>query len=333
MPVLSIVIPAFNVERFIIPSVVSALGQTYRDIEVIVVDDGSTDGTAEKISTIHDSRLKVIAQSNRGLSAARNAGICLAQGKYIGLLDGDDVWTSRKAAIHIALMERNPKIGISYSNLRYINERGQGTGEYLISKVRIPTIKDFFARNLIIPSSAIIRKDCFVKAGLFDETLRSIEDYDMWLRILWKTDYEAHLIPMPLAEYRVRSNSLSEEFGTFLHNAHVAMEKFQCSIPVFSEKDRNRALAEIYRTCSRKALYNWNFGLSKKYMIRAIRLCPSLCFRDARALGTLVLLFGYINLPDRVRKYIHLCLQVVVAACYKSFFKLRCSKMTRLSGE
>src|SRR5689334_849057 len=105
-PTLSVIIPAYNVESYIETAVVSALDQTFTDLEVIVVDDGSTDGTAKVLQAIanrrDDPRLLILTQQNRGLSSARNAGIGHARGEFIGLLDGDDAWRPEKADKHVA---------------------------------------------------------------------------------------------------------------------------------------------------------------------------------------------------------------------------------------
>ena len=116
MPALSVVIPAYNVARFITAAVELALAQTMGDLEVIVVDDGSTDETATLVRCISDPRVVLVNKPNGGLSSARNAGIRVARGRYLGFLDGDDIWFPEKAEKQIAALEAEPGITMTYSH-------------------------------------------------------------------------------------------------------------------------------------------------------------------------------------------------------------------------
>jgi glycosyltransferase involved in cell wall biosynthesis len=106
----SVVMPAYNVAPFIATSVESVLQQSFTDLELIVVDDGSVDGTADRLSGFRDPRLRVIRQANSGSAAARNSGILLASGQYMGFLDADDLWAPTKLETHIGFLERHPDI-------------------------------------------------------------------------------------------------------------------------------------------------------------------------------------------------------------------------------
>jgi len=287
--VLSVVIPAYNVEGFIRTAIQSALNQTIYELEVIVIDDGSTDYTLKRINSIQDPRLKVFTQKNLGLSAARNLGIRMSNGKYIGFLDGDDTWFPLKAELHISTQEKNRLIGITYDYLAYIDEQDHFTGQYLITRVNQPSISDLMVRNYIM-ASAIVRKACFSEAGLFDEELFACEDYEMWLRIYNKTNYKARLIPKVLTGYRVRSSSLTMNFELFLKNAKKAITKVETDIPGFTKKKKNRALAEIYRIAGRKALSSGQIDRSAQLMKNAVHYCPLIVCSDLRALGTLILI-------------------------------------------
>ena len=107
-PILSVVIPAYNVEEFIRPAIESVLSQPFQDLEVIVVEDGSTDATARRITESPGPRVRVISKRNGGLAAARNTGNRAAKGKYIALLDGDDIWFRDYATRHVNALDRNP---------------------------------------------------------------------------------------------------------------------------------------------------------------------------------------------------------------------------------
>lgn len=298
-PLLSVVIPAYNVEEFILPAVTSALSQSFRDLEVIVVDDGSTDKTPDLVMSLRDIRLKLVRQENLGLAGARNTGMRVSRGKYVGFLDGDDLWLPKKADIQIGIMEEDANIGITYSNSAYIDETGRFTGQLLISRLREPSLKDLLKRSHILPSSAIVRKECFSQAGMFDERLRACEDYEMWVRILHRTSFRARLVSDVLTGYRVRTNSLTMDFDSFTSNAHKAMTMFSEHIPEFTEKLRNRALGEVYRIASRKALSEGKMPVARRLMRKSIQYCPSIVVRDLRALGTFSLVGVGCLLPER----------------------------------
>jgi glycosyltransferase involved in cell wall biosynthesis len=320
-PVLSVIIPAYNVEDYIVRAIQSALNQTLRELEVIVIDDGSTDSTPVRIASIQDPRLTVITQENAGLSAARNAGILESRGKYIGLLDGDDIWFPEKAELHLSLMEQDSSLGITFSYLAYVDEKGKFTGQILITKAKEPTLRDMIVRNHITPSTAIIRKDCFLQAGLFDETLRALEDHEMWVRILHRTYYKARLIPKVLTGYLERSGSLTGNFDLFLHNAHIVMEKFKTTMPEVTKNLKNRALAGAYRIASRKALSAGQLDVSSKLMKDALRHCPTIIFRDLRAFGTFLLIILERSMPTRWRQLPYQLVRWMMKVFYRNYIK------------
>jgi len=299
-PVLSVVIPAYNVEHFVGPAIESVLSQDFQDLEVIVVDDGSSDNTPQRVAEFDDARVRMISQPNGGLAAARNTGIRAARGRYIALLDGDDVWLPGYARRHVQALEEDPAIGISFSFLAYIDEQGRPTGQVLTTRLRRPSLQQLIRRNSI-NSHAVVRAECFRQSGPFDERLRSCEDHEMWVRILGRTSYRATLIPRVLTGYRVRQASLSMCFDQQLEGAHLAVEIFEREYGI-SPQQRQRSLAEAYRIASRKALSNGQVHDAARLMRVALRLCPSLPLRDLRALSTSVLTLLSVILPLRLRQ-------------------------------
>jgi hypothetical protein len=299
---LSIVIPAYNVERFILSAVRSALSQTHQDLEVIVVDDGSTDATGSVAETIADRRVRIIRQENEGLSAARNAGILAAHGKYIGFLDGDDVWFRAKAEEHLRVMESDPGLGLTFSHSAYLDESGHLTGQLLISTIRRPGLKDMVVRNLVgNGSTPIVRRDCLNLAGPFDESLHALEDWEMWVRILGKTPFAVALIPQVLTGYRVRSTSMTMHVEKWVRDCEQAVAKFAPYLPENCEAHQAIILAENYRITARKALSAGQHELAKRLLARALHRYPLLFCRDLRAIGTLLLVFAQSMVPARYR--------------------------------
>lgn len=297
---LTIVIPAFNVERYVADAVSSALSQSLPDIEVIAVDDGSTDSSASRVKAIADPRLKLLRQENRGLSAARNAGIRAAKGLYIGFLDGDDVWYPEKARSHVAILDRDASVGIVSCYHEYLDERGRPTGQYLTTRKRSPSLRDLLVRNYLT-SSAVCRRECFERAGLFDESLRACEDWELWVRMMHVGNYQARVIPEVMSGYRVRPDSLTMDFEHQISSAQQVVSIFTRTVPSFTPRRQARALAEVYRLTSRKALSSGQLKLAWRLVVAALIQCPELFLVDPRAAGTLALIAVEGVLPDGLR--------------------------------
>lgn len=212
-PLVSVIVPAYNARAFIHRALESALGQTYPHLEVIVVDDGSTDGTAEVVRRTfgHDARLYVVTQANAGPSAARNHGARLARGIYLHFLDADDWWTSDKIERSLALFQ-SPEIAVVY---------GHGIAVDADTLREIPQdfpplpSGDVFCDWLVgvsaggnygVTPSFMIRHEAFEACGGFDESMWVAEDFDLWLRLAH--DYHFAALDSPLVYYLRRSGGL-----------------------------------------------------------------------------------------------------------------------------
>ncbi len=312
-PALSIVIPAYNVEVFIEAAVRSALRQSSVDAEVIVVDDGSTDATRSRVEAIRDPRVRLIVQSNWGLAGARNTGIRHASGRYIGFLDGDDVWLPSLSARLIAEIEDDPGLGGVYSGYRYINEAGRPAGGPLFTGPREPSLRQMLRRNCA-NSHIILRRDCLQQAGMFNEELRSCEDYELCVRILAKTSFRLRSVPVRLALYRVRSGSLTGDFAQFLRNAERAIELIAAHVPSASPRILRQCRAECYRIASRKALAGRQLAPARKHLSQAFALSPLLLF-DIRAVGTACLVIASSCVPSSLAHLPYDFVRRLVVAC------------------
>jgi glycosyltransferase involved in cell wall biosynthesis len=207
----SVIVPAYNAQAFIGGTIQSVINQTYPDWEMLIVDDGSTDETAEVVKTyLSDSRIKYIYQANQERSAARNHGIRRAAGKYIAFLDADDLWLPDKLRRQVDCLDNHPEVGLCFTGRKFINSKGIPIHT---RKITVPFDKDQFTEllkcNFIANSAVMAARTVFDQVGLFDESLPAFgsEDWDMWLRIT--RYYPFHFVDQPLLLYRVHEKNTS----------------------------------------------------------------------------------------------------------------------------
>ncbi len=207
---ISVVIPAYNAGRFIRRTIDSVLAQTYTDYEIIVIDDGSTDDTAEIVKS-YGSKVRYIYQKNAGDGPARNTGIYAAKGEWIAFLDHDDEWLPEKLRLQMELLKRNPQLRWCGANLY----RQSGARKAAVGDERFLTDalggKDYFenffeavssGKCRLITSTMVIHKQVFERAGVFDSCWLRCADLDMWWRIAYHFPNIGYL-PRPLTLYHV----------------------------------------------------------------------------------------------------------------------------------
>jgi len=221
----SIIIPAYNSENFVSKTIYSILHQSFRKFELIFIDDGSTDRTAEICRGFDDERIRYVHQANRGVSSARNTGIELAKGEFIGFIDSDDLWHPDKIAAHVAHLESDPTIGVSYSACRFIDVDGAPIKAGYRPKMRNIGPADVFCRNPISGgSSGFFRRRIFddiiePRSGdghrrYFDEDASApgfsfAEDHQCWMRMAIHSDLRFEGIDRELTYYRIHDGGQS----------------------------------------------------------------------------------------------------------------------------
>ncbi len=216
---LAVVIPTFNRRPLLERCLDSVHAQTRCPEEIIVVDDGSTDGTADWIQTLFPS-IKLIAQENRGVSAARNAGIQAASCEWIAFLDSDDVWLPNKIEAQISALKSNPEYKICHSEERWIFQGKQKRVPPAYRKQEGWIFENCLPLCAISPSTAVIHRSIFETVGLFDESLPACEDYDLWLRIACR--YPVLLVDQPLIEkHGGNPDQLSNQRGLDSYRIHA----------------------------------------------------------------------------------------------------------------
>ncbi len=258
MVTVTAIIPTYNRAGMVGEAVASVLAQTFADLELVVVDDGSTDDTAGALSRFDDPRLAVRRTPNRGVAAARNLGIRLARGRLVAFLDSDDVWLPEKLARQVAFMEHTGHAA-SQTQETWIR-RGRRVNP---RRVHLKRDGDFFqsalALCLVSPSSAMVRREFLDRLGGFDESLLACEDYDLWLRMLLRGPIG--LLDQELTVRRGgRPDQLSARF--------VGLDLF-----------RIRSLAKILGT---ETMSSWHRDCIKKELVRKTRIYAGGCVKRGR---------------------------------------------------
>lgn len=220
---ISVVIPTYNHVRFLSDAIQSALRQSYPAVEIIVIDDGSTDNTHTLVETFGD-QVRYIWQENRGLSGARNTGITAARGEYIALLDADDFWEPTYLATVHATLAADHRLGAVYTGLQFVNSKGEHLPQPCVATVPRDQLYDrLLDGEFFAPSAVLVRRACFEQVGLFDETLRASEDWDMWLRVAQVYPFAG--LAQPLLNYRVHGNNMSADPAYMLRYQTLVVHK------------------------------------------------------------------------------------------------------------
>jgi glycosyltransferase involved in cell wall biosynthesis len=247
MPKVSVVIPTYNRLPMLKEAVDSVLAQDFEDMELIVADDGSTDGTADSIKG-YGGRIKLFPYAeNRGVSAARNRGILHARGKYIAFLDSDDLWVKGKLKIQVAFMDDNPHYPLCYTDEIWIRKGKRVNPKLRHAKYSGWIFEKCLPLCIISPSSAMMRKSLFSRVGLFDEALPVCEDYDFWLRIAAR--FPIFFINRKLIIKRGgHPDQLSQRSWGNDRFRVIALEKL-LSEPYIGSEEREMILKEMRKKC------------------------------------------------------------------------------------
>lgn len=210
VPQVSVVLAAHNAERFVAQAIESALGQSAGDLELIIVDDGSTDGTKKSIERyMDDARVRLWSQENAGQCAAKNRGVSLASGEFVAFLDADDVWRFDKIEQQLRLFEDRPDVGVVYGFLEKIDERGQVLPWEPMPPWSGVVTSRLLKENFVPFSSALVRRQLLERHGSFNPALDMGIDYDLWLRLSLQCEFD--FVPTVVGSYRVWSGQMSRK--------------------------------------------------------------------------------------------------------------------------
>ncbi len=288
MPTISVVIPTYNSRQYLAAALDSVLAQEYPAelIDIVVVDDGSRDDSAsiaEAYAMRSPTRIQVIRQANAGQSAARNAGIAATRGELVAFLDSDDSWQPMKCMLQAALYRAQPEVGLIHCASRFVDPKGHELADYVrkSNTAQGDVLLEFFCDFFLITSAVMVPRHCLDEIGVFDESLRIGEDYDLFLRLVAR--WPAGCVEEPLLNRTIRADSLSRE--DYDHDARMdlmILERFVDEHPEFASRHRAAINARL-------ATYHYEFGyrlLDNGHLKRARRmLARSLRYRPTREAG------------------------------------------------
>jgi len=271
MPKVSVIIPTYNRVNYICEAIDSVLNQSFKDYEIIVIDDGSLDNT-KKVLAKYDGKIRYFYQKNEGISSARNKGIKEAKGEYIAFLDSDDFWMKEKLEIQADILDRSSDIALTYCYAKRIDTNNRE----LDIKPSIPAIKAAdFLRDARIPMTVMFRKNCLSDVGLFDERIKVGEDTDMWLRFSIKN--KINFLEKRLAVIRTHDSNISDNYEEmYLGKIKIIQKLLSNEIQNdFSRNELRDLLAKSYYNLSRVYYRETkDFESSAKFTIKAIIFNP-----------------------------------------------------------
>ena len=298
----SVIIPVYGTAPFVPAALDSVLAQTYPHYEIVVVNDGSPDSELlDRVIKPYLDRIIYLVQENRGSSAARNAGIKVARGEYVAILDSDDYWHPEYLASQLAVFDSDRKIDVVYPDAVRFGADGKNTRQFSkqhpvggeISFMRV------LSRECEIYGGATARRETVLRVGLYDESLRTGEDFDLWLRIL-KAGGRIEYNDRVLAYYRERPGSLTSNDTSLVKNMLVLLDrletKMDLSPPERRAVDRQRAnaTASLNLAEGKAALRAGDRGTARAKLRAA--------FEHRRSLKLLVVLFGLRFVPGVVER-------------------------------
>jgi glycosyltransferase involved in cell wall biosynthesis len=280
VPTISIIIPVYNGKATILETIASVQQQTFSDIEIIVINDGSTDSTLELLKSIQDERLKIFSYENGGLPVARNRGISHATGEFIAFLDADDMWTPDKLELQLAALQQHPEAGVAYSwtYFKYDEEEYSYADESSFFEGDV--YADLLVRNFLHNgSNPLIRRQAIESVGFFDPTLKSCEDWEFYLRLAVNWDFV--LVRKAQIIYRQSSSSMTSKVEVMEKSLIIVIERAFQSAPVNLQSLKKQSFSWVYKYAAQQYLkygrHNISdLNLATSKLVRAILIQPKI---------------------------------------------------------
>lgn len=272
-PLVSVIIPTYNRAEMLPNSVNSVINQTYKNLEIIVVDDGSTDNTKEVVKKFKDKRIKYFKKRNGGPSSAQNYGIKKTKGKYITMLADDDEYLLDKVKLQVEFMQKHRNLVFCYCNVFLKTDSDMRL--FLDKPAKNAFLDLLIGRNFISAPAVMIKTKILKSSGGFDTSLEVAEDYDLWLRITKKHKRFAY-IDMPLAIVTTHELNLSKDIKKMSYFVGIVklkhFKEFKGVIPNDKKRDFE---TELNYQKGKRFLYESDYALSRKYLKKTILLNPT----------------------------------------------------------
>lgn len=295
MATVSILIPAFNAATTLPRTLESVLDQTYQDFDVWVVDDGSTDDTAQGVAQFiearAESRIHLLQQPNSGAAIARNQGIAHSTGALVTFLDADDYWTPDKLEAQVAALAQHPAAAVAYSWTDYVNEQGKFLYPGGRDRYSGNVYTDLFRHNFIESgSNLMVRRSALEQVGGFEPTLTSAHDWELWLRLAER--YEFVLVPQAQICYRVGADSISSNVARQEQNSRRVVAAALTRSPAQLAPYRRASLANLYQYFAFRAMglaqTRWDYLQSLRYLVIAGFYGPQRLGQRSRLMAILI---------------------------------------------
>ena len=282
-PRVSVLIAAYNAAVFLERTLRMVLEQTFADLELVVVDDGSTDGTGEIVRRAMrtDARVRLLVQENRGLSATRNRGIAEARGELVAFLDHDDVWHPDKLALQVAVLDAHPEVGVVSCYSALIDEHMRCLGWRFGGDATGDVYAEMLEWDIVSGGSVVlVRRALFETAGPFDETLAIREDWDMWIRLARLTAFAT--IPRVLVGYTRCGSNVSREYERLADEGVQVLEKVRASDPSLTAARLRFCRARDLVAAASFCAVDGQLALAWSYLGRSLATTPLPILRAPR---------------------------------------------------
>jgi glycosyltransferase involved in cell wall biosynthesis len=262
-PIISILLPVYNAEQYLKEAIESLLGQTFRDFELLIINDGSTDNSESVIQSFTDPRIVYLKnKTNKGIVYTLNRGVKLANGKYIARMDADDISLPNRILKQFEWLERFHQTDVVGCHVSFIDEDGKATGEWQ-DDLESPTYRDIVRKMVwesCIAHSSVMMRSSTIKEYLYKENQRNTEDYDLWLRLL-ADGIKIQKVPEKLLLYRVHEASIT---GTILRKSNPFLKLSGCKIKFLSERIWEGEWGFFESKVALTAIYDAFMGFAKE---------------------------------------------------------------------
>ena len=276
-PRVSVIIPTYNRARYLPEAIRSALGQTFEDLELLIIDDGSTDSTPELVRAIADPRLRYVQIDHGGISVAMNAGLRNARGSFIARLDSDDVWLPEMLATLVGALDQRPDAGVAYAQGQAMSAAGALIPYFQGRALRFPddSFRSLIDDDCTCNVALVARRECFERAGCYDESLLANEDWDMWLRVA--RHYRICFVDRVVVRIRWHGDNFTSlgapHFREVLRQRSAPLDK------LFSDPNlaadiramKSAAYAHVHQYCSLRFYESGDFRSAVHEYLRAVR--------------------------------------------------------------